>query len=180
MSSDNRRLRQAVFQSLGWINAIVFSAAIVWAAGLPLTDLKRLALADPWPREATGTLTVSSGGGGAAAPLGLLEHGNVWSVYRCDLPGWWTTACLPEGASLPVGPARIEYVNMPEGTGSSAHRMPVRVTVGDSVVYQRSYAEAVSAARDRCLEVGAAGVGLWLVANLALSLAWKRGQKARG
>ena len=33
----------------------------------------------------------------------------------------------------------------------STHRMPVRVTVGDAVIFQRSYADAISAARNRSL-----------------------------
>ena len=180
MTSATPGRRQAVFQSLGWLNAIAWSAAIVWAAGMPLMDLKRLALADPWPRLATGRLERQAPPAGGTPLLTLLEPGPLRSIYRCDLPGWWTTSCLPEGTPLPAGPASVDYVGMPDAIGPSTHRMPVRVTVGDAVVFQRSYADAISAARNRSLAVAAVGVGLWLVVNLALSMLWKRGRKAGG
>ncbi len=173
MTSAKSSRGQAVFHWLGWLNAIVWSAAVLWGAGLPLMDLKRLALAEPWPREAIGTLVV-------APQLALLEDdGRVRSSYRCDVPGWWSTGCLPDGTSLPAGPARIDYVGMSDAIGSGTHRMPVRVSVGDAVVFERPYADAIAAARTRCLEVAAAGVGLWLLFNLALSMLWKRARKAR-
>ena len=180
MTSANPGRRQAVFHTLGWLNAIVWSAAIVWVAGMPLMDLKKLALADPWPSAAMGTLGQAAPSAGDAPQLALLEQGNIRSIYRCDLPGWWTTRCLPEGTPLPAGPANIDYVGMSDAIGSSTHRMPVRVTVGDAVIFERSYADAISAARNRCLVVAAAGVGLWLAVNLALSMLWKRRVKTRG
>lgn len=173
-------VRQAAFQWLGWLNAIAWSAAVVWAAGLPLMDLKKLALADPWPRQAAGTLERVSPAPGGAPQLALLSPGNARTFYRCDLPGWWVARCLPDDAPLPAGPARIDFVAVPEGTGSPAHRLPVRVMAGDAVVYERSYADAVAATRTRCLEVAGIGVAMWLVCNLALSVAWKWTRKQRG
>ena len=179
MTPANRPIRAAAFQFLFWANAIGWSAALVWTAGLPLMDLKKLAANEPVSWQATGMPELQSQGQGTGPRLALLEDRNVRSTYRCDLPGWRSTACVPEGAPLPAGPARIDYVELPDGTGSSAHRMPLRIVVGNETVYRRPYEEAISAARNRCLLVAFAGVGLWLSFNFALTALWKRGQATR-
>ena len=57
--------------------------------------------------------------------------------------------------------------------------MPLRVVIGGEVVYSRSFEEAVSTARNRCLLLAAAGVGAWLVVNLALTGLWNLGRKEK-
>lgn len=175
VTAAHPRLRTAVFQCLFWANAIGWSAAILWTAGLPLMDLKKIA-DEPASRQATGTLALEPLGHGTDSELALTDRRHQRSTYRCDLPGSTSTTCLPLGTPLAAAPARIDYVDVPEGTGSTAHRMPLSVVVGDQEVYRRAYEDAIMAARKRCLLTAAAGVGLWLVVNLALSALWKRGR----
>ncbi len=170
-------MRAVVFQILFWLNAIVFSGAMLWSAGLPLMDLKKLAAYEPMSWQVAGAAQLQSPGPGMAPQLTLLEDRHVRSIYRCDLPGLTSTTCVPAGLALPAARARIDYVDMPEGTGSPAHRMPLRIVVGDELVYRRPYEEAISAARTRCLLMGGIGVGLWLAVNLGLTALWKRGRK---
>jgi hypothetical protein len=174
----NPRLRTAAFQCLFWANAIGWSAAIVWTAGLPLMDLKKLAADEPMSWQVTGTPELQSLGQGSDSRLILMDDRHMRSIYRCDLPGSTSTTCVPWGTALPAGSARIDYVDLPEGTGSTAHRMPLNVVVGDEVVYRRPYEEAISTARTRCLLRAIAGVGLWVAVNLALTALWKRGRRS--
>ena len=176
-TADGRR-RAILFQLLSWANAIAWSAVLVWTAGLPLMDLKKLAADEPMSWQVTGMPELRPVGNDPEPRLALRQDDDVRSVYRCDLPGWRQATCVSAG-TLPAGQARVDYVDMPEGTGSPAHRMPLRVVVGNEVVFSRPYEEAISAARNRCLQVAAVGVVLWLTLNLALSALWKRGQKAR-
>jgi hypothetical protein len=175
----NQRLRTFIFQCLFWVNAIVWSAAIVWTAGLPLMDLRKLAADEPMSWQVTGTPELQPLGEGTDSRLTLLDDRRMRSIYRCDLPGSTSATCVPWGTALPVGSARIDYVDLPKGTGSTAHRMPLRVVVGDKEVYSRPYEEAISTARTRCLLIAVAGVALWLVVNLALTALWNRGRRAR-
>jgi hypothetical protein len=174
----NPRLRTFAFQFLFWANAIGWSAAIVWAAGLPLMDLKKLAAGEPMSWQATGTPELQPSGRGTESRLTLVDARRTRSIYRCDLPGSPSATCVPRGTTLPAGPARIDYVDLPEGTGSTAHRMPLRVVVGNDVIYRRPYEEAISTARTRCLLVAIGGVGLWLLVNFALTALWKRASGA--
>lgn len=176
VTAANPRLRAAIFQCLFWANAIGWSAAIVWTAGLPLMDLKHLAVEEPMSRQITGTADLQSPGQGTDSRLTLTDDRRIRSTYGCDLPGWTSTTCVPWGTALPAGPARIEYVDLPAGAGSTAHRMPLRVVVGSEVIYRRPYDEAISTARTRCLQTAIAGVGLWAVVNLVLTAFWKRGR----
>ncbi len=178
MTPANRPVRTAVFQILFWINAIGCSAAILRTAGLPLMDLKTLAADEPLSWQVAGAAQLGAAGPGTAPQLTLLEDRNIRSAYRCDLPGLTSTTCVPAGAPLPEGRARIDYVDMPASAGSPAHRMPTRIVVGNELVYRRPYDEAISAARNRCLLVAAMGVALWLAINLGLTALWKRGLRA--
>ena len=180
MTPANRPVRAVVFQVLFWINAIGCSAAILWTSGLPLMDLKKLAANEPMSWQVAGTAQLQSADPGTAPQLTLLEDRHVRSIYRCDLPGLTSTACVPAGAPLSMARARIDYVDMPEGTGSPAHRMPLRIVVGNELIYRRPFEEAISSARNRCLLVAGIGVGLWLAVNLGLTALWKRGRKAGG
>ena len=178
MTPANRPVRAVVFQILFWLNAIAFSAAMLRTSGLPLMDLKKLAANEPMSWRVAGAAQFQAPGPGTAPQLALLEDRNVRSIYRCDLPGLPSTTCVPAGVALPAARARIDYVDMPEGTGSPAHRMPLKIVVGDDLVYSRPYEDAIEAARTRCLLVGGVGVGLWLAVNLGLTALWKRGLKA--
>ena len=178
MTAANLRLKTAAFQLLFWANAIGWSAAIVWTAGLPLMDLKKLAADEPMSWQVTGAAELQPLGHGTDSQLTLMDDRHTRSAYRCDLPGWTPTTCVPLGAPLPAGSARIEYVDLPEGAGSTAHRMPLSVVVGDEVVYHRPYEDAISTARTRCLLTAVVGVGLWLAVNLALTALWKRGRRS--
>ena len=179
MTRANSPLRTVVFQALFWANAIGWSAALLWQAGLPLMDLKKLAANEPTSWQVSGVVELQSLGKGAESQLTLREGRRGRSTYRCDLAGLRSTTCIPSGTPLPVGQARVDYVDLPEGAGSPAHRMPLRVVIGGEVVYRRSFEEAVSTARNRCLLVAAAGVGAWLLVNLSLTGLWRLGRKAK-
>ena len=179
MTSANHPLRAAAFRILFWANAIGWSAALVWQAGLPLMDLKKLAANEPMPWQVSGVPELQPLGEGSESRLTLLEDRRGRSTYRCDLTGLRSTTCIASGAPLPVGRARVDYVDLPDGAGSPAHRMPLRVVIGGEVVYSRSFEEAVSTARNRCLLLAAAGVGAWLVVNLALTGLWNLGRKEK-
>lgn len=141
-------------------------------------DLKKLAAYEPVSWQVTGTAELQSLSQGTDSRLTLMDDRRVRSIYRCDLPGWTSTTCVPRGMALPAGPARIDYVDLPAGTGSTAHRMPLKVVVGSEVIYRRPYDEAIATARTRCLQTAIAGLGLWVVVNLALTALWKRGRRA--
>ena len=179
MTRANSPLRAVAFQALFWANAIGWSAALVWQAGLPLMDLKKLAANEPMSWQVSGVAELQPPGEGSEARLTLLEDRRGRSTYRCDLTGLRSTTCIPQGTPLPAGRARVDYVDLPEGAGSPAHRMPLRVVIGGAVVYSRSFEEAVSTARNRCLMLAGAGVGAWLLVNLALTGLWKLGRKAK-
>jgi len=147
-------------------------------SGLPLMDLKKLAAVEPMSWQVAGAAQLQSPGPGMAPQLTLLEDRNVRSIYRCDLPGLTATSCVPAGVPLPAARARIDYVDMPAGTGSPAHRMPLRIVVGNELIYRRPYEEAILVARNQCLLVAGIGVCVWLVVNLGLTALWKRGLKA--
>jgi hypothetical protein len=179
VTATHQNFRAAFFQCLFWANAIAWSLAIMWTAGLPLMDLKKLASDEPMSWQVMGTPELQPLGQGTESQLTLIDGRHLRSIYRCDMPGSTSSSCVPWGTALPAGSARIEYVDLPEGTVSAAHRMPLRVVIGDTVVYRRSYEDAISTARTRCLLTAIAGVGLWLLINLVLTALWKRGRKAR-
>jgi hypothetical protein len=146
MTASERPPNKPIPRWFQHIVTAVFFAMTVYAAW-PLIDLQRLSGNEPVHKVATGLLEVSLTGFKQMKRVELIDNQNMHTTYSCDLVGYKNTTCIPELTPQPLKDARVEYVEMPEGIDSSAHRMPLRITVDGKLEFERTFAQAISVAR---------------------------------